>query len=262
MLGRFYGRSPPSLSSSVGPLLVAEDLDTVRRYGLALGWELRRRTVLVEGTTDVELFQLAAQLELKKTGSDLLGADLAIVAAGVGDQGGTRGVIRELVCLRGFARTCLLPNGRPRYRFIGLFDNDTAGRLAVRAARDLDTSILEFKDVFRLWPVMPSTGNLDPATLQKSFEHRNAGYKGLDWVLEDLLPGNLFDAFLAECPGAVSKTTEIGGKTHRWLTRDGKARLHYFVKCHAMHADLIAVIEVLQAIRFYLCLPMPSVKPK
>lgn len=233
---------------------MAEELDTVKRYGLALGWELRSRTVLVEGTTDAELFQLAARLERNKTGVDLLGGELAIVAAGAGDQGGTRGVIRELVCLRGLARTCLLPNGRPRYRFVGLFDNDKAGRQAVSAARNLDTSILEYKDVFRLWPVLPSGGNLDPKTLQKSFDRENTHYNGLDWELEDLLPEQFFDAFLADHPNAVTKTTSIGGKIHRDLTRDGKAHLHRFVKRYAMHEDLLSVIDVLRAIRFYVCL--------
>lgn len=236
---------------------MAEDLDSVARYAMVLGFAVRPRTVLVEGTTDVELFHLAARLEREKTGIDLLGNDLAIIAAGVGDLGGTRGVIRELVCLRGLARTCLLPNGRPRYRFIGLFDDDKAGQQAVKAARDFDRSILEYKDVFRLRPVMPLPGNLDPGTVQKTFERENACYKGLEWELEDLLPHEIVDAFLSDYPGAVARNTSMGGKVHRDLTRDGKARLHRFVKEHALRNDLSAVIEVLKAIRFYLGLQCP-----
>ena len=91
----------------------------------------------------------SSTVEKAKTGIDLMGDGLAILAAGEGELGGTRGVLRELMCLRGMARTCLLPNGRPRYRFIGLFDNDKAGKQAVNAARDFDKSILEYKDVFR-----------------------------------------------------------------------------------------------------------------
>ena len=237
---------------------MAEELDSVARYAMVLGFVVRPRTVLVEGTTDVELFQLAARLEREKTGIDLLGNDLAIIAAGVGDLGGTRGVIRELVCLRGLARTCLLPNGRPRYRFIGLFDDDTAGQQAVKAARDFDTSILEYKDVFCLRPVMPLPGNLDPGTVRKTFERENACYKGLKWELEDLLPHEIVDAFLSDYPGAVARNTSMGGKVHRDLTRDGKARLHRFVKEHALRNDLSAVIEVLKAIRFYLGLQPPG----
>lgn len=233
---------------------MAEELNTVVRYGRALGWQLRYRTVLVEGTTDVELIELSARLEGEATGKELL-ADLAIVPAGIGDQGGTQGVIRELVCLRGYARTCLSPNGRPLYRFIGLFDNDKAGRQAIGAARNLDASILEFKDVFRLHPVMPTTGNLDPKTLQKSFERENGAYKGLDWELEDLVSESFLEAFLADYPTAIARTTPIGGRIHRDLTRDGKAHLHRFIKKHAMRDDLLSVIQLIKAIRFYMALP-------
>ncbi len=237
--------------------LVTEELDAVIRYGKALGFAVRPRTVLVEGTTDAELFELAARLEHDKTGINLLGDDLAIVAAGERDRGGTHGVIRELIAFRGMARTCLLQNGRPRYRFIGLFDNDRAGKLAVRLARDIDTSILEYKDVFRLWPVMPLPGILDPGAVQRAFEHENSAYKGLEWEIEDLLPQEFIEAFIADAPLAVSHTSSMANKVHRDLTRDGKARFHRFIKQHAVCSDLSAVVETLKAIRFYLNLPPP-----
>ncbi len=210
---------------------------------------------MVEGTTDAELFRLAARLELERTGADLFSGGLAIIAAGEGDQGGTRGVVRELNALRCFARASLMSNGRPRYRFVGLFDNDDAGRKAINGARTLDSSILEYKDIFRLQPVMPCTGNLDPTTLQKTFERLNGNYKGLDWELEDLLPKGFFDAFLTECPGAVARSSEKAGIVHREFTRDGKARLHRFVRQHAIRDDLGGVIETLHSIRFYLAMP-------
>lgn len=226
--------------------------DSVALYAKALGFDIGSRSVLVEGTTDVALFRLAARLEREKTGTDLLGGGLAFVAAGERDRGGTRGVIRELVALRGMARTCLLPNGRPRYRFVGLFDNDKAGKQAVKMARDIDTSILEYKDVFRLWPVMPLTGNLDPGAMQKTFERENSPYKGLEWELEDLLPQEFVGAFVSEYPGAVARRTSINGKEHRDLTCDGKAHLHRFVKENALRDDLCTVIDVMKAIRLYL----------
>ena len=145
-----------------------------------------------------------------------------------------------------------LPNGRPRYRFIGLFDNDKAGKQAVNAARDFDKSILEYKDVFRLWPVMPLPSDLDPGSIQRAFESENSRYKGLEWEIEDLLPQEFVDAFLSESPGAVARSLTMNGKVHRDLTRDGKARLHRFVKDHAVRDDLISVVGVLKAIRLYL----------
>lgn len=79
---------------------MADELDHIARYGQALGWTLRPKTLLVEGTSDVEIFELAARLEREATGQDLIGTDLAIIAAGERDRGGTQGVIRELVSLQ------------------------------------------------------------------------------------------------------------------------------------------------------------------
>jgi hypothetical protein len=120
----------------------------------------------------------------------------------------------------------------------------------------LDTSIVEFKDVFRLHPAMPVKGNLDPKTLQKTFEGENNNYKGLYWELEDLLPDSFFDAVVDGHPNAITKTTTIEGKTHRDLSPDGKARLHRLAKQYANREDLKAVIDVLRALRFYMALPI------
>jgi hypothetical protein len=231
---------------------VPEHPDSVAVYASSLGCTVRTKVVLVEGTTDVDLFHAAAQLELVATGQKLVHDDLCIIAPGEGDLGGTRGVIRELVCFRGLSRTCLLPNGRPRYRIVALFDNDKAGRQAVRSARDLDASLLEFKDLFRLWPVMPLTGNLDPISMQKLFAKENEPYKNLEWELEDLLPDSFVECFLEGVPGAITHSTTVNGRTHRDFTRDGKARLHRFVKQHAIRQDLNPVTAVLKALRCYL----------
>ena len=165
---------------------------------------------------------------------------------------GPRTSAGRLWVLRDLARHCLSENGSPRYRFIGLFDNDKAGKQAVRAARAFDSSILEYKDVFRLWPVMPLPDNLDPGTVEKAFDCANALYKGLEWEMEDLLPKEFVEVFLSDHPGAVVRSTPCGKKVHWDLTRDGKARLHRFVKQHAVRDDLEGVIEVLKAVRFYL----------
>jgi hypothetical protein len=231
---------------------MSDDLDPVVRYGKALGISVRERTVVVEGNTDVDLLHLASRLEFEATGVDLFGLTLAVVCPGSGDRGGTGGVIRELVSLRAIARTYLLPNGRPRYRFIGLFDNDHAGRQAVQTAHNIDTSMLEYKDLFRLHPIMPTTGNLDPKTLKAIFERANSAYKGNEWEIEDFLPKNFVDAFLDEYPRAVNRTRDLGGgKIHRDFTQDGKARFHRFIRDNAVREDLTNVIQVLKALRYY-----------
>ena len=234
---------------------MARAFDHIGDYGRSLGWKLRPCTILVEGTTDVDLFQLAGRLETQESGIDLFGDKLAIIAAGEKERGGAGGVCRELLCLRGIARANLLPTGRPRYRFIGLFDNDKAGRETVKVIRRLDASILEYKDVFRLMPNMPKEGNLDPKTLERTFQRLNAGYQGLDWEVEDLLSHDFIEAFVADHPDAVRQSTERGDMIHREFTPDGKARLHRYVGENAMHVDLRGVIHVIRALRCYLCLP-------
>jgi len=233
---------------------MSEEIDPVVLYGRTLSLEVRPRTVLVEGTSDVELFKQAAQLEYVETNTELLGNDIVIVAAGECENGGVNGLIRELIRFKGYARTCLLPDGRPRYRFIGLFDNDHAGRMAVKLIQQIDISIVEYKDVFRLRPVMPLPGILDPGTMQKTFERENDRYKGLDWEIEDFIQNDFYEVFLSEKPSAVVRTKEVGGKVHRDLTQDGKAQLHRFIKLNATRSDLIEIIRLLKAIRFYLLL--------
>jgi hypothetical protein len=233
---------------------VADDLDIVARYGISHGWTLRPRTVLVEGSTDAALFDLGAAF-IRARGTELLGEELAIVAAGEGEEGGARGVTRELIVLRNLARAYLSPSGRPVYRFIALFDNDTAGRKAINGAKNIDTSIIEFKDVFRLHPIMPCGGNLDPTAISKMFEKQNSQFKGLDWEIEDLLSSDFIAAFLEDNISAIVRHNEIGGRMHRDFTRDGKAKLHRFTQQFAMLDDVLEVVQVIHSLRFLLGLP-------
>lgn len=229
-------------------------VDYVALYGASKGWRLKSRSVLVEGTSDVSLFELADALYKKSHGKNLL-ADLAIVAAGEGDRGGTHGVVRELLGLRAIASAYLAPSGRPVYRFIGLFDNDTPGQKAVNFARSADASILEYRDVFRLWPVMPILGNLDPGTAQRGFEKANEAYKGMRWEVEDLIGEALMQLFLEENPTALIREFRVGNACHRELTRDGKARLVRFCRENADLASVEGLVDTLHALRCYMGLP-------
>ncbi len=102
---------------------------------------------------------------------------------------------------------------------------------------------------------MPLHTDRDPSSLQKRFETENLPYKGIDWELEDLLPESFQQAFAESCPAAVARVTEAGGRLHRDLTKDGKAKFHRFVKEHAVYADLKDVIATVRALRFYLGMP-------
>lgn len=225
--------------------------DIVAQYGVSKGWRLKPRCVLVEGTSDVALIDVAARLFEAETGRSIL-EGLAIVAAGQGDRGGTRGVIRELITLRNLSAAYLSPAGRPVYRFLGLFDDDTPGRNAVTGARSIDVSIVEYRDVLRLKPVMPATGSVDPAALKRSFDSLNASHKGINWELEDLVGKDLFALFLEDHPTALIRSSEAGGAEHRELTQDGKSKLIRFCAKHADLASLRPVVDMVHALRHYL----------
>lgn len=235
-----------------------EELDHIERYGLSINLSVKPKTILVEGTTDANLFSLAARLEATHTRLHLLGEDLALIAAGDKDKGGTGGVSRELLCLRGLARTILLPSGKLKYRFVGLYDNDKAGREAIKTLKYMDTSLEEYRDVFRLWPVMSMPGNRDQRSMEKTFEKENEDYKGLDWEIEDLLPESFIQAFL-EDESITKRVVTKSGRSHRDWTKDEKAKLHRFIKLHANHSDLKNVIDTLRALRYYLLLPPDGV---
>ena len=227
-------------------------MDILTTYATSLGYRPARKIILVEGTTDVALYNRAARFEYEQTTIHLLGQELSIVAAGEGDAGGTHGVLQQLTTLRSLAKLCLGQNGKPIYRIVALFDNDRAGRDAVRAARDSDKSILEYKDVFRLRPVMPIPTNIDQPAIQRAFDQENVHHKDLDWELEDLLPQSFQAAFHDDNPSAQVKMVSKNGHLHRDYTRDGKARLHRYIKDNALHSDLTQVCDVLRAMRRYL----------
>ena len=229
--------------------------DIVALYGQARGWSLGRRVLLVEGTTDEALFRLTRRLLLEDTGRDLFAHGLAVIAAGVGDDGGAKGLVIELHALRRISRTALTPDGRPRYRFVGLFDNDDAGRRAIAGAHAGDSSIVEYRDVFRLRPAMPREGSLDSGALRRSFRMRNAGYEHLNWELEDLISGGFLEAFLEDHPEVFVRVESMADLVHRNFGPDGKAKLHRYVRDHAMMRDLSRVADVLQSMRYYFGLP-------
>lgn len=234
---------------------MAASVDLVDFYGANSGWQIGKRTVLVEGTTDAHLIALAVKLEMRRIGVNLFDDHFRVVAAGRGRRGGTNAVIRQLVTLRNLARVNLTPGGRPRYRFIGLFDNDWAGRDAIAFARGLDGSIREFQDVFLLKPTMPVSGNFDPKSLAAQSHELNSGVDNLDWEMEDLLSNESVEGFLAQHPEALVGSSRCLDKVHREFTRKGKMNLHSYIISRNRWGDVTGVVDLVRALRFYLALP-------
>jgi hypothetical protein len=234
-------------------------LGLVEGYAGTLGWKVCECNVLVEGTSDVSLFWLAAALYFERHNTHILGDKFAVLAAGKGDDGGVDGLNRRLNAARQIADADRGPDGSLRYRFMGLYDNDRAGRRGVANASEFDRRLRQCGDLFLLHPIMPLANGADHATLRRRFEVDNAAFKGLDWEIEDLLSDQLFSKFEDIQPTATLHETVYGGRKHRELTREGKFKLHEFAKNFARLEDVMEVVKLIRALRDYHRLPVSHI---
>ena len=141
-------------------------MDAIAAYGMSKGWCLCKHIVLVEGTSDEALLKLSDKLA-RSIDVELLGEEISVVAAGEFKRGGTYGVGRELITLRAMAPYILDRGGEPVYRIVGLFDNDSAGRRMIEDVTKIDRGVIEFRDVMRLWPIMPKQVGAPPDSVRK-----------------------------------------------------------------------------------------------
>jgi hypothetical protein len=200
----------------------------VEDWARQIGWKVRSRNVILEGENDVALLDHARRLYLAEREIDIF-SGLAVLAAGHGDDGGVDGVNRRLNAARQVAEVDLTHDGARKFRFIGLFDNDEAGRRALGRACIFDPRVVRYEDVFLLHPVMPLANGSPGSVVEKRAEALNSNFKKLDWEIEDLLSTDLWRAFKYDHPNAVEHETTIGGLTHRDLSRSGKAALKHFI---------------------------------
>lgn len=224
----------------------------VERWAQQIGWQISERNVIVEGTSDVTLLRCARDLFLADCGIDIFGQNFAVVAAGHGDDGGVEGVNRRLNAARQLAETDLIGSGARKFRFIGLFDNDEAGRRALARASSFDRRVIRYQDVYLLHPVMPLASGAVGAIVERRALELNREFKGLDWEIEDLLSEDLLSAFLADYPTALIRAHTIAGRTHRKFTREGKANLIRFVRDYAELQDVMDLVRLICALRSYL----------
>ncbi|WP_244455112.1 hypothetical protein [Gluconacetobacter diazotrophicus] len=161
------------------------------------------------------------------------------------------GINRRLPTLRQVAAADPDKSGKLRYRFLGLYDNDRAGRRAFAAISSYDATIKKCSEVFLLRPEMSLKGGADHRIVQQRFERDNEPYKDLDWEMEDLIQPTFLDLFEDEFPTAVRHRTTILDRTHRDFTEQGKRDLIRFVKQHATLDELLDVIRLIRALRDY-----------
>ncbi|MFG1260555.1 hypothetical protein V5F79_24875 [Xanthobacter flavus] len=218
-----------------------------------MGWVAARNYVIVEGTSDVAYLTRASKLHELERGCPLLDADLAVVASGRGDDGGVDGVNRRLIFYRQLAEMDASGTGAWQHRFIGLLDNDMAGRSAFTIASSFDRRIEPYVDIFLLHPVMP----VFPLGYDRAMEiaRVNRPFRGLDWEVEDLCSERILRLFEAQYTGGVQVKNGIGGKIHRELHPDFKPELRKIFIEEATLADAGGFVELLRMLRIYLSLP-------
>jgi hypothetical protein len=194
---------------------------------------------------------LAAKLHYERHRIAILGRDFGVLFAGKQDDGGVDGLNRRFSAVRQIADADRAADGRLRHNFIGLYDNDHAGRIALQNACRFDPRLRRCRDLFLLHPIMPSSSGADYGELERRFERQNAAFRGLDWEIEDLLSERLLDGFQAVRPDAIQRIRECGGRKHRDLTREGKRRLHEYVEEYALLEDLVEIVRLVRALRDY-----------
>ncbi len=223
----------------------------IEQWAAQIGWSVRRCNVLVEGTSDVDFFLRAAHLYRDATGYDLLEGELSIIASGKRHDGGVDGVNRRLNLARQLAEVDRDANGWIIYSFVGLFDNDRAGRRALRAACDFDRRLIQYKDLFLLNPVMPICAPHDPGVLARATEAANRPFEGLNWEVEDLCSESLLRKFETAYPGAVRSRQTRADRTHRELEGWAKPELKRYVLQNASLGDLKDIVLLIKALRSY-----------
>ncbi|TNF13004.1 MAG: hypothetical protein EP320_10520 [Rhodobacteraceae bacterium] len=232
----------------------------VDRYANGKGWNVGTANVLVEGTSDVRYLRLARNLWRRESNHDLFDSGFAVFEAGLKDDGGVQGVVRELQALRQMASqdTANLMTDR---KFVGLFDNDYAGRKHARMLCEMDFRVKHYRDVFLLHPVMPASNGVLGPDLQRRAEAQNRSCAGLDWEIEDFLPEDLIRGFCNANPEALISEKEMAGRVHREFSRKGKGQLQVYVQEEALLEDMIEVVRLICALRDYLGLAYEKMLP-
>lgn len=225
-----------------------------------IGWRIAKGNVIVEGESDVFYFEHASKIYQNAHGIDPLGEDLSVIAAGSADAGGVDGLNERFRVAHQLAGVDVHPDGATKYRFIGLFDNDEAGRRAFGRGVGLTKHIVGYRDLFLLHPVMPLANGSTPGGLKQQAADLNKDYSQLNWEIEDLVSPEIFRVFEADHPHEISAPKTVAGRTHRNLTWAGKFKLRQYVRDYADITHVQEFIMLIRALRSYLRLRTDHLK--
>lgn len=231
----------------------------VEQFAAQIKLVVARNNVIVEGTSDVAFLTHASDLHAREHGRAVFDASFAVVAAGAGDEGGVDGVNRRLHSMRQLSDADRDASGALYHRFIGLFDNDAAGRSAFAVSNSFDRRVEPYVDIFLLHPVMPPPSNgIDDARMLVA--RLNRPFERLDWEIEDLCSERILSAFEHAHPGSVVGRVTKGGRVHRELTRAAKPQLREFFVANATINDAVELLVLLRQLRSYMGLDYDFIK--
>jgi hypothetical protein len=222
----------------------------VEQFASQVGWRIGKNTVVVEGASDVAFLVHASDLHAQQHGRPILDSDFNVVAAGQRDDGGVDGINRRLNACRQLADADRDQFGAIIYRFVGLYDNDRAGRNALSIASRFDRRLAAYVDLFLLHPVMP-IGGPSVTDLGQEVTRINRQFAGLDWEIEDLCSERLLAAFESGNPRSVTGRRTAAGRTHREFNRGAKPELRRYFLQYADIGDAREMLALLKALRSY-----------
>lgn len=226
--------------------------DNVRWFAERNGWTLSRRTIFVEGESDVRYLKLAAKLYFDATSFCLLGEDLGVAAIGQGDEGGTLGMIEKFPALCQIIKNDLSPNGRQLYRAIALLDGDEEGEKTCNYLVSRHRNFELNRDVFVLRRCFPRDTR-DHRALERRMTETNILWHKIACEIEDLLGHDLIDAFIADNPKCtIRPTVSVNGESHYDFTDRGKSSLCRWAQDYASLVDVTKIVEIIKSIRYYL----------
>lgn len=237
---------------SLEPRQLTKPGDFVRDLGRRLDWHISTHNIMVEGSTDVDYFQLAARLYQKEKKLSLLDESLSIFAVGARNRGGTKAMQRYLPVLHDLLPTDPVDYNGKEFGFLVLLDCDAAGKGAARSLTGENMGLRMNRDVFLLQRVLPRDTR-DPGQFQKKSEQLNSDWATLDCEIEDLVNGPLLEEFVRENHGCCKRGPILKNGAHHYDWHGHlKPSLFRFVESNALMSDVSLIVEVLQSLRYML----------